>query len=78
MRIENEFASVDIVIHRLVNGALMEISDPRSRKRILLDPLELEALTRLTMEERRAHVDPSVRSRAVYVLDDINDGLVGW
>ena len=45
MRLANEFAEVEVELAETRNGVRLRIACPRSGREILLDPLELEALT---------------------------------
>jgi hypothetical protein len=56
-RVQNEFASVGIELD--ASGCYLHITDLRSGVAVTLDPLELEALTRLGPDDRRSMVDPS-------------------
>lgn len=53
----NEFATVAVEYVR--DYSLLRIRDVRSGLSVLVDPLELEAMTRLTREDFSALVDPS-------------------
>jgi hypothetical protein len=55
--VQNEFASVSVELDP--SGYYLHITDLRSGLAVTLDPLELEALTRLGREDRRSMVDPS-------------------
>ncbi|WP_213455080.1 hypothetical protein [Rhizomonospora bruguierae] len=54
----NEFATV--LVERVGDDpALLRISDLRRGRSVVLDPLELEAITRMSRDEIRALADPS-------------------
>ncbi|MDH6288237.1 hypothetical protein M2275_003143 [Rhodococcus opacus] len=55
----SEFATVQVSVDRTANGPRLRIVDTRRRTEILLDPLELEALTRLDHDQLRELIDPS-------------------
>lgn len=55
----NEFAMVRVSRVRTPTGVRLSIRDLASDGQILLDPLELEALTRLRHTDFAALVDPS-------------------
>ncbi len=55
----NEFASVVLERDPDARGALLRVLDLRTGRAVSLDPLELEALTRLTRDDLTALVDPS-------------------
>lgn len=57
IRVQNEFASVSVELD--ASGYYLRITDLRSGVAVALDPLELEALTRLGPDDRRSMVDPS-------------------
>lgn len=57
--IRNEFAMVEVSLEADANGPRVLIRDPESDTVILLDPLELEALTRL----RHDHFGPLILQR---------------
>jgi hypothetical protein len=46
-RLRSEFAVVDVTVLRDGNGVRMRVRDPETGACIVLDPLELEALTRM-------------------------------
>ena len=56
-RVQNEFASVGVELDE--SGVYLHITDLRSGVGVSLDPLELEAITRLGPSDRRSMVDPS-------------------
>lgn len=60
--VANEFATV--VVEQTFGGSLLHIRDSRTGCALSLDPLELEALTRLTREDLSTFVDPSFRGLA--------------
>jgi hypothetical protein len=57
--ISNEFAGVVVRYVATRNGGFLEVRDVRHGLDVRLDALELEALTRLTAEDRAVLVDPS-------------------
>lgn len=58
LTVSNEFAT--IVVERVGdNPALLRISDQRRGRSVVLDPLELEALTRMSRDEIKVLADPS-------------------
>lgn len=57
--IRNEFAMVQVRVDRSSHDPLLMIRDMHSGTTILLDPLELEALTRVSHEELKPLLDPS-------------------
>lgn len=50
LTVANEFTAVEVRTRRTRNGERLEIASPRLGRSILLDPLELEALTWATPE----------------------------
>lgn len=48
LSLRNEFAMVEVSVHTDANGARLILRDTESGDQIALDPLELEALTRLS------------------------------
>jgi hypothetical protein len=77
LRVANEFATVDVRLQRVPSGVVLEVFDPQSGAGIWLDALELEALTRLTVNQRKNLVDPS-RGRAASDVEEPNGKMVGW
>jgi hypothetical protein len=57
--VRNEFATVALDRDPGATEALVRIVDMRTGRAVSLDPLELEALTRLTRDDLTALVDPS-------------------
>ncbi|HZU16695.1 MAG TPA: hypothetical protein VFD01_08900 [Candidatus Dormibacteraeota bacterium] len=57
--VRNEFASVALERDPGAGEALVRVLDLRTGRAVSLDPLELEALTRLTRDDLTALVDPS-------------------
>jgi hypothetical protein len=57
--ISNEFAGVVVRFVATRNGGFLEVRDVRHGLDVRLDALELEALTRLTADDRAVLVDPS-------------------
>lgn len=55
-RIENEFAAADIEIVEVPNGWVLRVTDARTGISTELDALEVEALTRLDRDDRKALV----------------------
>ena len=55
--VHNEFATVLLTVSP--NAHMLEIKDVRTGRAIVLDPLELESLTRLTRSDTARLVDPS-------------------
>lgn len=49
--LSNEFASVHLSIDRRPNGVRLVLSDPEGETSIGLDPLELEAITRMRHDD---------------------------
>jgi hypothetical protein len=78
LRVANEFAAVDIALRDVHNGMVLELSNPQSGERIWLDALEIEALTRLTPDDRRRLVDPSRRVVDHDPVDHVEGEMVGW
>ena len=62
MRLENEFASVDVELDLDANGPRLKIVDLRTGHVGYLDPFELETLAWLDKDALTAFFDPS-RSR---------------
>jgi hypothetical protein len=60
----NEFAMVEVRRDEEANSVRLFIRDVATGNSIYLDPLELEALTRLTHEQFGPLVDPSRREAA--------------
>lgn len=77
LRVTNEFATVDVRLQQVSSGVVLEIFDPQSGAGIWLDALELEALTRLTVDQRRDLVDPS-GGRPGREVPETDGDLVGW
>jgi len=59
VRAGNEFAQVDVWPVVVPGGSLLMVHDVKRGTAILLDALELEALTRLSHEDFAVLVDPS-------------------
>ena len=59
MLIRNEFATVALEPDPSADRTLVRITDVRTGRQVSLDPLELEALTRLTRDDLSVLVDPS-------------------
>lgn len=59
VELRSEFATVRLSVDLCGNGPRLRITDTRRRTEILLDPLELEALTRIDREQLRELIDPS-------------------
>ena len=57
--VRNEFATVMVESEESAAGMLRRICYTPNRKCVWLDPLELEALTRLTRRDLNTLVDPS-------------------
>ena len=55
--VHNEFATVLLTVSH--NAHMLEVKDVRTGRAIVLDPLELESLTRLTRSDTARLVDPS-------------------
>lgn len=53
-RIANEFAAVDVRRREVPWGVVLELTDARTGLTVLLDALEVEALTSLDRSEREA------------------------
>ncbi len=68
--VQSEFAMVEIALDESANGARLHIRDLGSGDEIYLDPLELEALTRLGHEFFVPLVAPATRERPL-PADDI-------
>jgi hypothetical protein len=62
MRLENEFASVDVELDTGANGPRLKITDLRTGHVGYLDPFELETLSWLEKDALAPFFDPS-RSR---------------
>lgn len=75
-RVANEFATVDIRLQPVASGVVLEFTDPQSGTCVWLDALELEALTRLSLADRRALVDPSGSGFDLEVLSSCEEGKV--
>jgi hypothetical protein len=76
--ISNEFAGVVVRLVETCNGnGILEIRDVRHGLDVRLDALELEALTRLTADDRAVLVDPSrpgiTKPTASAMRYDVND-----
>jgi len=70
--LSNEFATVHVSIDRNANGVRLVITDPEGETTIGLDPLELEAITRMhhdDFDERILQRAPAMDHR-VEPLDD--------
>jgi hypothetical protein len=59
MRLENEFASVEVELDTDGNGPRMKIVDLRTGHVGFLDPFELETLAWLSKDELAPFFDPS-------------------
>lgn len=57
--LKNEFAMVEVMIDEHANGPRLLIRDLQTGTSIYLDPLELEALTRIRHEHLGVFLDPS-------------------
>lgn len=70
MRLDNEFATVDLELMR--GGQILRVTDSRTGLYIDLDPLEVEALTRLGPDDLDLLVSPSFLglSGGVIAADD--------
>jgi hypothetical protein len=77
LRVANEFATVDVRLQQVPSGVVLEVYDPQSGAAIWLDALELEALTRLRVDQRRDLVDPS-GGRSANEVEETNGKMVGW
>lgn len=58
-RISNEFAAVDVRLQTVPWGAVLHLTDARTGISVQLDALEVEALTTLDQDDRRALVNRS-------------------
>lgn len=59
MRLNNEFATVEIERDDSGNGPRLKIRDARSGRAVMLDPLELSALAAIRHDELAPFLDPS-------------------
>ena len=57
--LKNEFAMVEISVRDRKDGPMLEIVDAENGTSIMLDPLELEALTRFPHKALAPLLDPS-------------------
>jgi hypothetical protein len=64
VRLTSEFASVQIERDDTGNGPRLLIRDAQTGRRVLLDPLELAALTHVRHDELLPFLDPSRLERA--------------
>lgn len=71
MILKSEFAIVQVLLDETANGPRLMIRDLQSGDTIHLDPLELEALTRLRHGDLREYLDPSFEPSDP-VLGDLN------
>jgi hypothetical protein len=58
-RVANEFAAVDVELHPVPWGTALAITDARTGVTILLDALEVEALTTMDRRDREVLVNRS-------------------
>ena len=58
--LKNEFASVEVGLDESANGSRLLIRDLQSGREVYLDPLELEALTRVPHREFARWLDPDL------------------
>jgi hypothetical protein len=75
MRLENEFASVEVELDLAANGPRLKILDLRTGHVGYLDPFELETLAWLDKDTLTAFFDPS-RTRWKSIEPGDLDGLV--
>lgn len=75
MRLENEFASVDVEVDVDANGPRLRITDLRTGHVGYLDPFELETLSWLEKDALAPFFDPS-RARWKTILPGDLDGLL--
>jgi hypothetical protein len=59
LELDNEFASVAVMVDERANGPRLLITDLRNGRRVYLDPLELASLTWLTHDDLGPFLDPS-------------------
>lgn len=71
MRLENEFASVEIALDTTGNGPRLKIIDLRTGRVGYLDPLELETLVWLNKDELAPFFDPSLTRWKSIEPDDL-------
>ena len=64
--ISNEFARVAVEVIVTDNGCRLSLRDVRHGTEVVLDPIELEALTRLTPDGLEILVDPSFDGFAAF------------
>jgi hypothetical protein len=58
-RIRNEFAAVDVSVEDVPWGVVLSLTDARTGMSVRLDPLEVEALTTLSPQDREVLVNRS-------------------
>ncbi len=61
MVFRNEFSTVELQRDESANGPRLLVRDAASGRTIYLDPIQLEALTRMTTDDFAALLDPSLR-----------------
>lgn len=61
MRLDNEFASVEVTLDQSGNGSRLKIVDVRTGQTAYFDPLELETLAWLSKDELAPFFDPSLK-----------------
>jgi len=59
LRLVSEFAAVEVACDKRGNGPRLMIRDLQSGRSLLLDPLELSALTAARHEELQPFLDPA-------------------
>ena len=60
--LKNEFATVEIAHDETANGSRLLIKDLQTGRQVYLDPLELEALTRVPHSAFARWLDPDLRA----------------
>lgn len=76
LTVYNEFGDIELRLVGREGRSLLQVTDIRRGGRVTLDPLELEALTRLSREDLRLLVDPSQTGLAHRIGTMATDELV--
>ena len=64
MRLENEYAAVEVEVDNQANGPRLKIVDMSTSKTIYLDPLELQSLAWATHKDMFIFARPFFKERA--------------
>ena len=61
--LRSEFATVELSVDDAANGPRLRVKDMRRNIEVLLDPMQLEALTRMEPADLFPYMDPSTWGR---------------